>query len=475
MSLGHPPKGFAGAIARFARGCTLDSVPEAAVVAAKSCLIDWAGVAIAAARDPASSGALLSTIADLGGPPQASVLGVGLRTSAANAAFANGALSHVLDLDDVHTGVRDQPVHVSAPIAPAVVAAAQWRRASGREALEAFVAGVETAFRLAKALGSGHYARGWHATSTVGGVAAALAAGRVLGLDEPSLEAAMGLAGVQASGFRGAFGTPAKACQVGHAAASGLLAAVLARNGVGTGGTDLFETAHGYFAVFATGGDASAGIDDLGSRFAVSSVTFKRHASCGATEAAIDAVLDMDARPAAADVESVVVTVPPAAADMARFEDPRTPLEAKFSITHCTALAFVVGSADLSQFEEDAFARDDVAALRRRIRVATEPGLSGARVEVRLVSGETAVATTRRDRWFERTARRHETVDAKFLALAAPSLSPERARKALGSLRALEDEDDLEAAVSLLQPPAPPEGPGDERTRGAASRLRPSE
>ena len=121
------------------------------------------------------------------------------------------------------------------------------RRASGAEALAAFIAGVETECRIARLLGPSHYAKGWHTTATTGTFGAAAAAARLLGVNGTALTHAFGLAGTQAAGLKSCFGTMSKPLHPGKAAQNGLLAARLAARGF-TSDTDILASAQGFAA-----------------------------------------------------------------------------------------------------------------------------------------------------------------------------------------------------------------------------------
>ena len=149
-------------------------------------------------------------------------------TSAAQAAWANGALAHLLDFDD--TGFS----HPTACLLPAGLAVAELVDASGEELLTALVLGYEVFERIAASARPFEPAlreRGWHPTSLWGCPAAAATAGRLLGLDAAQLRVAMAIAASNGSGVTQQFGTWAKGVNAGNAARAGVVAALLAREG----------------------------------------------------------------------------------------------------------------------------------------------------------------------------------------------------------------------------------------------------
>src|SRR5712692_416566 len=239
-----------------------EALPPAVSRAASLCLMDWLGTAVRGSTEPLAE-ALAAVVHASGGEPQATVLGRGRRTSALLAALANGAQAHALDFDDTHLA---SIVHGSAPVAPVVLALAEWRHRSGLDAVAAFVAGFEVETRIGRVVGRRLADRGWHVTGVLGHFGAAAAAGKLLGLDAGRLRHALGVAGTQAAGLEQAFGTMSKPLHPGKAAMNGLLAALLAREGF-TGSSAMLDGAHGLPATFLGVTDLGAAVEDLGKRF----------------------------------------------------------------------------------------------------------------------------------------------------------------------------------------------------------------
>src|SRR5439155_10066524 len=156
------------------------ALPPDVLARALDLLRDHLGVALGGAREE-SSVVLRRGLAALGLRGTATVLGAAEHLPAPDAALANGAAAHALEMDDTHQGGS---LHLGATVFPAALAAAELGGASGERVLRAAVAGYDVAARLAMALGpAAHYRRGFHLTATCGAFGAAAAAGAVLGLD----------------------------------------------------------------------------------------------------------------------------------------------------------------------------------------------------------------------------------------------------------------------------------------------------
>ena len=195
---------------------------------ATALLLDFLGVTIGGSREESST-TVRRALGTLGGTGAATVIGTRERLPATEAAIANGAAAHALEMDDTHLGGS---IHLGASVFPAALAAAELAGADGGSVLTAAVGGYEVAARVAMALDpAAHYRRGFHPTGTCGAFGAAAAAGLVLGHDAATIANALGIAGTQASGSMEflADGAWTKRLHPGWAATAGLHAAALAR------------------------------------------------------------------------------------------------------------------------------------------------------------------------------------------------------------------------------------------------------
>jgi 2-methylcitrate dehydratase PrpD len=215
------------AIAEFVVKSRWEECPREAVAAARRAILDCLGVMLAGSIEPPAR--IVQRVAEAeGGAPLATVVGTGRRTGAVWAALANGTAAHALDFDDTNFAMMGHP---SAPVLSAALAAGELALADGRGLVHAFLLGFEVETTLAEVLNPGHYHHGWHATCTLGTIGAAAAAARLLGLDAGQTRMALAVAASQSSGLKENFGTMTKPFHAGHAARSGVLAALLARGG----------------------------------------------------------------------------------------------------------------------------------------------------------------------------------------------------------------------------------------------------
>ncbi|HJS74108.1 MAG TPA: MmgE/PrpD family protein, partial [Vicinamibacteria bacterium] len=277
-------------------------LPQPEVAAASSMLLDWLGSALAGRAT--GVGAKLLAYAEAEPEGTASIVGTDFHRSLETAALVNGALSHIVEMDDVDRG---SVLHPGAVVIPAALAVAESRSRSGGDFLSAIVAGYEVAVRIGEAVGKRHY-QFFHNTSTCGVFGAAAAASWLLDLDEERVVWALGNAGTQASGLWefNSEGAMSKHLHAGRAAANGVLAALLAERGV-TGPSRILEGDRGFFR--ATAPDAEpetviAGIGN-GAPLKIHGVSLKPHASCRHTHAPIDCALEIRRRIGAPNVETI--------------------------------------------------------------------------------------------------------------------------------------------------------------------------
>jgi 2-methylcitrate dehydratase PrpD len=217
-------------LVRFCHQLSGERLPRDVVEKAKSHTLDFFGVASRGSLSD-SSLAIARFLQALKGIGEAVVVGTPLLAHPTYAALANGAFAHSLELDDVE---RESSLHPGVAVFPAALAAAELTQADGKRFIAAVVAGYEVTIRLGKALKpSAHYGRGFHPTATCGTFGAAVAAGKLLGLNEQQLLHAFGIAGSQAAGLMEflADGAWTKRLHPGWAAHAGLIAALLAREG----------------------------------------------------------------------------------------------------------------------------------------------------------------------------------------------------------------------------------------------------
>ena len=340
-------------VADFVTKSRWEDCPATAVAAARRAIIDCLGVMLAgslgaAGPNPPVGGARVRAAlrcARSSGPAR--------RTGAVWASLCNGTAAHALDFDDTNFVLLGHP---SAPVLAAALAAGELALADGQALVHAFLLGFEVETTLAAVINPEHYEHGWHATCTLGTLGAAAAAARLLGLDAAQIRTALAVAASQSSGLKENFGTMTKPFHAGHAARSGVLSALLAREGW-TASEHALEGPQGFFNVLGAGARRIEALDTLGAPWKIltSGVAVKPYPSCACTHSIIDGALELGRvhRIRPDDVAEVTVDVNAIVPRILIHSDPRTGLEAKFSAEFSAAAALCDGRVGIATFQDD--------------------------------------------------------------------------------------------------------------------------
>lgn len=296
------------------------------------------------------------------------------------AAWINATAAHALDYDDAA-----QKGHISVVVVPALLAEAEVLGADGRRLATAYAAGYETWAELIRRERDLYHNHSWHPTGVLGVLSVTAACANLRGLSADQTAQALAIGASQAAGLIANFGSMTKPYHAGRAAQAGLLAARLAQRGF-TGNVQALEHPKGLMA-----GISPAGRVDVESpvqagrawKLATDGVNIKKYPTCFATHRAIDGMLALlQEQPVAPEqVARVEVTISRRNKSTLRFEDPRTPTEAKFSMHFAMAAALVARRCGLMELRDGFLRREDVQALLRKVEVlpedredATRPG-----------------------------------------------------------------------------------------------------
>jgi 2-methylcitrate dehydratase PrpD len=414
--------GPTAAFADFVVNARTRGLPPEVRRAAARLFANWMGCALGAADDDTVR-AVLQFAARVGGPGPASIVGRGTTLDPVNAALANGVAANALDYDDMHVPTL---IHPSVPVVAAALALAEDRRTGGETLLRAIVVGVEVECRLGLALFPAHYDAGWHSTATLGTLGAAAAACVVLQLDAGQTTHALGIAATQASGLRAMLPNACKSYNTGHAAASGVRAALLAQSGL-TSAPAVLEEKFGLFHAFGAPRDLAALTAGLGEHSLVGEVSLKPY-PCGVViHPLIDACLALaratDLDPAR--LRSLDAHVHPRALELAGRPHPEDAITGRFSLHHAAALALARRSAGLADFEGADVHDPLLASLRSRMTIAGDTSLTPgqARATLTLDDGAKHTNTVAHPSGSPQRPLTDAQLEAKFMELAARTVA----------------------------------------------------
>ena len=400
-------------IANFIVDTGYDRIPTEAMSSAKGAIVDSLGCILAGSHE--HSGSIIEEyVKELGGNPEASVIGGGFKTSVTQAALANGTMAHALDYDDVAVTWLGHP---TVALLPAVLALGERERLSGRDALVGYIVGLEVGAKLGAAIGMGHYAWGWHATVTLGTMAAAATSSKMLGLDAHQAKMALGIATSLAGGTRQNFGTMAHALDYDDVAVTWL--------------GDPFDIVS-------------------------SGVSMKPYPCCLLTHRCIDAILHLikEYGVVANDVEKVECRTSEFIPQALIHARPRTALEGKFSMQYCMAIALLDGRIGFKQFTDEKVLDPKAQELLQRVTYVHPEGLiplQSEAVTIKLKDGRELsheVATPKGDPQNPMTKKE---LAVKYRECASFALSPQDTQKSLEMISHLEDIEDITELMDLVR------------------------
>ncbi|WZH44141.1 mmge/prpd family protein-like protein [Fusarium acuminatum] len=330
------------------------------------------------------------------------------KANARHAALINGIASHVHDYDDTHL---DTIIHPTGPVASTLLAVAEWRwkqGISGKQFLTALVAGIEAECKAGLDVWPEHYDVGWHITSTVGSIGAAVAVSKILGLSPTKTTHAIGLAATQVTSLREMFGSHCKSFHPGRAAQSGLLAAVMAESGY-TSSEGVLEAKRGWAAVVGSNKpDVLQSLDRWLStenehglagqntgRWEILRNSFKPFPCRIVIHPVIDACIQLHAEMIKeghfpVQIESVTLQVHPLVLELTGKKTPKDGPEAKFSVYHSGACGLLFGRATPLEYEDTIVLDPAVVAIRDRItaKIDTSIAPDSANVRVTFENGD---------------------------------------------------------------------------------------
>ncbi len=403
------PDAIAATLARFVHRLARPDIPADVAERARHLMLDAIGCGLAARRDDFAIAFARATAALSGSSPGSrGVIGMALRLPPRDAAMLNGVITHGLDYDDTHmAGV----LHLSVSVLPALLALGGELDASGEAVLLAYVAGLEAGARIASVARSGFHAHGFHPTGVVGAFASALAAGKLMGLDEAGLLRAQGIALSLASGSLQFIedGSWTKRLHPGWAAQAGIVAATMAREGI-PAPVAPYEGRYGLYRIHLgqvehAGIDLSlgtAGIDPGGraSTWETMNVAIKPFPICHFNHACTDAAIALHRQGVewrrVSTIEALVPqgVVQAVCEPVANKRRPTSDYDAKFSLPYGVASGLMRGRLGLKELETDAFTAPDAQALMERVRyrvdeASTFPRHYSGEVRVTLDDGRT--------------------------------------------------------------------------------------
>ncbi len=439
-------------LSEFAANLTWADIPDDVRHNTKRSLLNFFATAFAGAHDVALDHTV-AVLEEFKGAGSATLIGRAATTDPMTAAFINGAAGNVHDYDDTH--IRTV-IHPTAPVAPAILALSERQKVSGEDFLLSLALGIEAACRIGNAVSPGHYARGWHITATCGVFGAALAVGKVLGLDAIKMNNALGAASAQSSGLVETLGFMAKSIGVGGAARGGFLAGLLAERGL-DGPARPLEGPRGFLQVTGEDPDYEEVSGHLGTRWEVLRNIHKPYPGGVVLFPVIDAcmqfledgVFDVDA------ISKITIYGHPLLRQRADRPNVTTGREAQVSAQHAVAAVLRSAEAGLKQFTDDAVADPGNLAFRKKIFMEDQDGIAvaGVRMVIATADGRTHEIVIDGARGTDARPLTDEEIETKFRTLSS-AYAPDcpRAHELIDAVWSLDGADDASALMKMARP-----------------------
>jgi 2-methylcitrate dehydratase PrpD len=367
-------------LCQFAADTAYEDLPPHVVELSKRVLLDTIGVMLGATTLEKGVLPIINLVKNGGGKEESTIIGFGVKAPCWMAAFANGALSHALDYSSSdNRGVAPGGVTVPAALAMAE----RIPRTTGKQLITALAVGNEVVMRIGRAITRNPMEFGWVSPMLLGVFGAAVAAGKIIGLNGKEMMNAMGVALHQAGGTWEMAEDPAstfRAVRNSFVNKTGVLAALLAQDGMSAASDPLGGKYGLYRQYFQNNCDASHLVAGLGSRFQFEEISFKPYPSCRDTHTAIDAALRLAKRYdiAPENVDEIRLTISTAGEKSflprEQRSRPQTSIEAKFSLPFTVATAIARRRVGLETFTPSGIKDPLALDLAQRVTYRVEPG-----------------------------------------------------------------------------------------------------
>ena len=353
-------------LARYAALSRYEELPKSVQHEGLRAFVNYIGCAVGGSRED-NVVMMLKFLGEFNGGAHATVIGHRNKLDVLNATFVNCMSSAALAFNDTHFATV---AHPTSPVAAALLALGERAPLSGRELLHALILGVEIQCRVGLILVTppAQSAVGLSMQGIAGGIGAAVAAGKVLGLDEAHMAVAIGLAANQSAGLRQAQSTMASHFTPGHSARCGVQAALLAQRGFECS-DNMLEGFKGYGVSFAREPNWDAAINKLGEAFEISTLAYKPYPAGVVIHPIIDACLEIVQQPGydAANIARVELDLNPLAAKLTNLMEPKDRGNALVSLQHWTAATLLHKAAGLAEISDAALQDPVIRDLRHKV------------------------------------------------------------------------------------------------------------
>ena len=466
------PKYHANELADFIHRFQYPSIPAKVLAKAKASILDNLGLALGGSHSKATQAALI-VARQLNGPKESTVFRFGDQLSASFAVLANGTMTHSNDYTDT---ILACVAHCGPVIVPTAIAMAEREKLDGQALLTLVVLGYDIMARVGLAINSKpamvHHRKGFHATGTCGVFGAAAVAAKALALNPEQIAHSLGIAGSSSAGliesFTGPVGADTSRTHPGKAGHDGILAALLAQNGL-TGPHTVFEGRDGFLHAYSEGDQFSPHllVEDLGKSFKIMEVAIKYHNGTHAIASSADALQDIMRKEKLLpeEVDEIRAFVPTMHAfiggpDQEAMYAPPNYLKAQMSLPYTLAVTLLEGELFLDQYSPERLQDQRVLHLARKVKITADPemdqmqneGKWPSRVQVVTGRGNLYESFVEYPKGSPQNPLKEAELQRKFTRLSEKILDKGRREKIIQLVSSLEDMKEVKTLAHLLVP-----------------------
>ncbi len=448
-------------LSEFCGNLKLESIPSSVIEKTKWAILDNLGVILGASATQEGR-RIADFVRDLGDREEATTIGFGFKSSTRNAAFLNGTMSEMLELQD---GYTKGGIHACCGVISSALAVAENTNKGGKYLLESIVVGYEVANRVSEVVHPSHLSIGYQPTGTAGAIGAAATVGKLMGFDAERMFNTIGIAGFIlpiSTGDNLWGGYTIKPIHGGAAAKAGIESAMLAKRGLTACSLEGDPKLKRGFCVIASDKpNFEKMTKGLGEKYTIDDVYFKPFACCRVNHSPVEIVLDLASRHRLNldDIESILIKtynfaelVP----GQIRTDPGANLLHCQFSTSYCVAAALMDGQVGLEQFTPERIKDPKVHQLSARVKIVADEEMEGMRpanrpaiVEITLKSGQTFTGRVDYPKGDPRKPMTDEELLKKFEGLASNVLSEEKVRSIRTTVFDLENMDDVSKLMEL--------------------------
>ena len=370
-------------LANYVASVKYEDLPAEVVDYTKKAVMDTIACGLGG-RKTLEGDVLIDIVKEMGGKPQATIMGDPTRVSCEQAAQVNRVLTNMLDYDDAL--IQPHVGHISTVLVSVALAIGEYTNASGKEIINALALGYEVIIRLRYAVHPSEevFFKSFEKIDFSGlAFGATAVAGKLLGLNGDQMADAFGLTGyVRIKRVPDQNPNPEKDGMArwmkvtgGDATIPSIHAAFLAKRGF-PGDRTILNQGRGYeVTVGSDRYDASKAIADLGKKYGMLKIGFKFYSSCRLISASLDAAaaIASENKIKAEDVKQVIVKAQKHLSRNMALYEPKYVIQAQFCVPYLVTMVLMGEPTGPNWFTEEMLKNPKVREFQHKVKVEEDP------------------------------------------------------------------------------------------------------